>query len=417
VNTRLFRQVSLARLSSPEQLDQILRVTSSRQWIGLSAVAILLVITVIWGVSGIITTTAGGSGVLVRSGGVVNVVSSGSGTVTSLQVHVGDHVKAQQSLGLIAQPLLEEKIKSVRQTIAETEQQGAQAAGLREQTMKLQVLAIDRERDNSTRQIAELQDQQKIIADQVTAEEQLLAKGLVTRQQVQAVKQKLVEDTDQVAALRAQISQLDAQKSAVASSPREGAAATRSQVEGLQREVAELEGELALSSRVVTPYSGEVLELKADPGSMVTAGQPLLSLQPDEQNLELLAYLPASKAKDAKAGMEVQVSPSIVKREEFGYMVGTVEYVSAFPATAAALMRNFENEQLVQTLMLAGPVTETRVRLKASPTTLSGFRWSTSGGPPIQLSSGTLCSVQIVTHRQRPISLLFPYLKDKLGLS
>ena len=50
-------------------------------------------------------------------------------------------------------------------------------------------------------------------------------------------------------------------------------------------------------------------------------------------------------------------------------------------------MRHFQNEQLVQTLTSAGPVTEVRIVLERDAATVSGFRWSSSG-PPIWISAG-----------------------------
>ena len=61
--------------------------------------------------------------------------------------------------------------------------------------------------------------------------------------------------------------------------------------------------------------------------------------------------------------MEARISPSSVKPEEFGFIKGRVSYVSDFPDTPAALMRNFENEVLVRALTNGGPVTELHVEM------------------------------------------------------
>lgn len=172
-----------------------------------------------------------------------------------------------------------------------------------------------------------------------------------------------------------------------------------------------------MAESVASPYAGEVLELKVYPGGNVLLGEPIISIQPDAPNLELLAYMSASQAKDSAVGMEAQVSPTTFKREEYGFIRGSVVYVADFPATEAALMRSFENESLARVIASQGPVTELRVALKVSPNSPSGFQWSTSKGPKVALSSGTMCTVQIVTRRQRPVSLLFPYMKQKLGLN
>ena len=36
--------------------------------------------------------------------------------------------------------------------------------------------------------------------------------------------------------------------------------------------------------------------------------------------------------------------------------------------------------------------------------------------PPTVVSSGSVCTVQVVTRRQRPIDLVIPYLRKKLGI-
>lgn len=114
---------------------------------------------------------------------------------------------------------------------------------------------------------------------------------------------------------------------------------------------------------------------------------------------------------------KAEVSPSTVKREEYGYMRGDVVYVGEFPASFDALMRNFQNETLVRSIMANGPVTEVKVTLESDPKTHSGFNWSSSRGPAITISSGTLCTVEVITRQQSPVSLLFPFVKSKLGIS
>jgi HlyD family secretion protein len=167
---------------------------------------------------------------------------------------------------------------------------------------------------------------------------------------------------------------------------------------------------------VVTPYAGEVLEIKVAPGGTVGADAPVISVQPDSDVLEALAYVSAVQAKDVRVGMEVRVSPSTVKREEYGFMRGKVTFVAGYPATTAALMRNFQNDRLVSALADHGPVTEVRVALERDPATPSGFRWSSSAGPSVLISAGTLSVAEIVTETRAPITLVVPLLKKTLGL-
>jgi HlyD family secretion protein len=417
MDTSIFRKVSVERLSSPEQLDQVLRVTATKMWFGVAAIFVILATTVVWGLTGSISTTSAGQGVIVRKGGVLNVVSRGGGLVVDLKVKVGDRIKANQVVATIAQPLLAERIRSMRQGYAEALSEREHALRIRTNSARLQIDAVDRQRTNAELQIKELEEQARLTNEQIVTDEQLLDKGLITRQQVLATRQKLINIQDQIASLKAQIKQLDAQKFSIESQPQEDDAAMRTRLSNLQRDLAAAEKELTMAESVVSPYPGEVLELKVYPGGTVLLGEPIVSIQPDARNLELVAYMSASQAKDTAVGMEAQVSPTTIKREEYGFMRGSVVYVADFPATEAALMRSFENESLARVIASQGPVTELRVALKESPNAPSGFQWSTSKGPSVVLSSGTMCTVQIVTQRQRPITLLFPYIKQKLGLN
>ncbi len=130
-----------------------------------------------------------------------------------------------------------------------------------------------------------------------------------------------------------------------------------------------------------------------------------------------MLYLPASQAKNVKPGMDVEISPSTVKPEEFGFIRGKVTYVSDFPDTPAELMRNFENEVLVRALTNDEPVTEVHVEMQKNPKTASGYQWSSARGPALTLSSGTLCTAEIVTRWQQPITLVLPSLRRAFGLS
>ena len=417
MNTRIFRQVSLERLSSPEQLDQLLQVTGPRRWSGLVAVFLLLGTVLIWGFKGGIVTTASGDGVIVRTGGVINVVTRGGGMVLKLKPRVGDRIHANEVVATVAQPVLSEKMRAIQQALTEATRERDHALQILTDSAGLQVEALQRQRANDELQIQELDDQAKLTSEQITADEQLATKGLITRQQALATKQKLINIQDQIATLKAHVKQLEAQKYLFESQPQREDTGMRDRISNLQRDLATAEKELSMAENVVSPYDGQVLELKVSPGSDVNVGEPILSIQPDVHNLELVAYLPSSRAKEIKNGMEVQISPSNIKREEYGFMQGSVVYISDYPATLAALMRNFENESLAKVLSASGPVTEVRVSLDADPGTPSGFRWSASKGPPVVITSGTICNVQIVTQRQQPVSLVFPYLRKKLGIT
>src|SRR5208337_2937292 len=394
-----------------------MRLTGAKRWLALAGMFLILGVAVIWGYEGTIDTKVSGSGVIVRAGTVLNVVTAGSGLVTSINVNLGDRVKAGQVVASVSDSELLEKIRLARSAVEEARAERERNLLSRQQGAHLQVEALARDSANAQREIQELGEQVKIATEQIGVDNQLFSKGLITRQQTLQDQQKLVEIKGQIETLRAKIKRIEADQFTARTDPERFDEEMKARIAELERNLAGLENQMAIQCSVASPYDGQIIEMKAVPGSLVKAGSPILSIQPQGNTLEVLVYLLSLQAKAVQPGMEAEISPSTVKREEFGFIRGKVVYAGEFPASSEALMRNFQNETLVKSIMAGGPVTELRVTLERDPQTLSGYKWSSSKGPEIAISSGTLCTVQVITRHQPPVSLLFPFFKGQLGLS
>ncbi len=97
-----FRHKALQKMSSPEQLDRMLRITLPRRWIGLTGLLLIVAGVVAWSAIAAVPTTLSGPGYLLPQGGLRQVQSPVSGTVESLDVGIGDHVVAGEAIGRIA---------------------------------------------------------------------------------------------------------------------------------------------------------------------------------------------------------------------------------------------------------------------------------------------------------------------------
>lgn len=83
-------------LSSPEQLDQLMSVTSPIGWVGLLVTFALLVTVTVWGFYGEIPLQADGPGILLHPGGLRTVAAMSPGRIVDLLVKVGDTVEKGQ---------------------------------------------------------------------------------------------------------------------------------------------------------------------------------------------------------------------------------------------------------------------------------------------------------------------------------
>ncbi|MEO9220488.1 MAG: HlyD family efflux transporter periplasmic adaptor subunit, partial [Mycobacteriaceae bacterium] len=154
--------------------------------------------------------------------------------------------------------------------------------------------------------------------------------------------------------------------------------------------------------------SGHVVEVLGYPGDHLAAGSPVATIQPEDEELHCFVYVPVSGRQPIKVGMPVQVSVTTVPSERYGLLLGTVERVANFPATRAGVDALLNNPDITAIVVGGAPVIQVEVALRRSPTTPSGFAWTSGNGPPTVLSAGTLVNASVVTNVQHPISLLLP---------
>jgi hypothetical protein len=77
MQSKLFRKVALDRLSSPEQLDQLMQITTPKAWFALIGLGSLLLIAGVWAIFGKIPNEVQGKGILVsqpETGGLAAVI-------------------------------------------------------------------------------------------------------------------------------------------------------------------------------------------------------------------------------------------------------------------------------------------------------------------------------------------------------
>ncbi len=180
-----------------------------------------------------------------------------------------------------------------------------------------------------------------------------------------------------------------------------------------EKQVKQLREELVYKSQIISQIDGRILEMHMGKGSIIQPGELLVTMEryDDTVKLEAVIYVPAEQGRIIQPGMEVQISPAIVKKEEYGFMLGRVISVSEYPATTHGMMQTLGNENLVSMLAGQGPCLMVRIGLIPSDDTESGYRWSSPGGPPMSIHSGTIIQSEVITGRERPVSRVIPYFK------
>jgi HlyD family secretion protein len=413
---KVFRQAVLDRLASPEQLHVLMQVTDAKGWLALLGLAVLLATGVAWGVVGRVPTKLEASGMLMHAGGLADVVSVGTGQITSLEVEVGDYVQKGQEVATLAQPDLLEQLSGLQARLGELKAnfERAKASGSRD--VNLRQAASGKERQNLEATITANEQRAKELEDKVVTQAGLYEKGLVTKDALQATRDALRSTQIATQNLRANMQQLAVESFSAERMNDAVLTGETMQVQETERQIKLLKEKLDQNSRVLSTHAGKVVEVRAMVGDMIGPGNPIVSVERvgERGGLEVLLYVDSREGKMVRPGMEVQIAPSIVRKERYGVMLGRVKSVEGFPSTRQGMMRVLHNEQLVDSFLAdtAGTPIAVRAELTIAPNTPSGYKWSSGKGPDVILTSGTRCVGYVTTHTQRPIALVFPALDN-----
>ena len=161
---------------------------------------------------------------------------------------------------------------------------------------------------------------------------------------------------------------------------------------------------------VISGVNGRVISVRAGVGAPVDAGTPLVSVESFDHvspQPEVVVYVPLSDRQQIHAGMDVQVLPSTVEREKYGYIRGQVESVAEFAATRQEMLTALGDPDSVTAVSASGPVFEVRIALRTDGE--GHYVWSASNGPPSPIVSGTPCQVIIQVGDERPIDKMFNF--------
>jgi HlyD family secretion protein len=412
----IFRKAALERLSSPEQLDYLMSITSPVGWLALSAVAGVLFLIVLWGFLGRIPDMITGSGILIRGGAVYDVAAGTDGFITQVLVKTGDQVKAGQVVAKMSQSQLELKIKSSQAQLKVLQEQDADMTG-REDKNDAAALADYKKQDQALLDaIASYKVQIEADQKEYDSKQSLLQKGLITQSEVNKARDALYAVKGQVADTQVKESQIATDEIKLARETQTSKNARLKEINSTKLQLQEYIEERNAGVQVLCNYSGRVIEKLVERGSPVAAKDRVITVEAEDVPMLAVIYVPAGEGKKVLPNQEIRVSPSTVKAEEYGFILGKVTNVSYFPSTPDGMKVVLRNEELVKDLSTKGAPIEITGDLYQDTSTKSGYRWSSSQGPSTGIFSGTLAQASIVVDQKPPIDFVIPKIKEILGL-
>ncbi|AFY95071.1 NHLP bacteriocin system secretion protein [Chamaesiphon minutus] len=291
------------------------------------------------------------------------------------------------------------------------------------------MLAAQKDYVDSLTQISTLESQVKELdVEQITAERQYLdglnqSNDLTTkRQELQVqrtdIQRQYLQSLNTIDDLKTKLQDINSQLAKLAQEELETNFSIKNNIEDVNRKIAQLNREIQLKTKIVSEYDGKVIQLSVVPGQIVNAGTRLGSINAQGTDAKLMSaiYFADKDGQQVKPGMEVQITPSLVKRERFGGILGKVTEVTPFPVTEQDMSTVIGNQGLAESMTAGGKAPVQAFVELDTANTRSGYKWSSSGGPDIKLSTGTTVQVRVKVGEVVPISYIIPIFKSITGI-
>ncbi|MCC5601576.1 NHLP bacteriocin system secretion protein [Nostoc favosum] len=474
----LFRKESLERLSSPERLDQLMQIVSPKSWLPLVALGSLVGVGIVWSIYGRIPITVEGRGVMIYPRKVVPLQSISSGQLLVLNIKVGDVVKKGQVLATVDQVDLRKQLQLARAKLVQLEEQDRNASLIQiqrqqldtkaileqrltlEQRLKIMqdltpvlkekgLVSIKRDRLNLQRRLQILQGLLPTHKKRLDNRQRLLREGAIpddvvleAQQQYDNARasideaesqlkqldlkeadaqQQYLSNLNEIKNIQAQLQEQNSKAASLAQEDLQTTTTRKNEIQELKREIAKLEQQLATNSQIISQHNGRILEITVTPGEVVNAGTRLGSIDEENSSSKLVSitYFAIAEGKKIQPGMTIQITPQTVKRERFGGIVGNITSVSSFPMTKEGAANVVGNPELVEGLMSQKQegVMQVFADLEPDSSSFSGYKWSSSTGPQLKISSGTTTIVRVKVEERTPITYVLPILRSFSGIN
>jgi NHLM bacteriocin system secretion protein len=246
--------------------------------------------------------------------------------------------------------------------------------------------------------------------------EGLQAKGMATSDRVLEVRERSFAARESISRATSEIVSVDAALLSLRSRNDQELAAFDRQLrdsQGQREQIRLVEG---LATTIQSRVDGTVVANEVSQYAMVSAGQKLMVIERGDTRLEALLYVAPESGKEIHPGMEVRLSPSFLKKEEYGTLIGTVIDIDKAPESQAALADLLGNPDLAREFTRDGPPLQVVVRLEERHEGAGDYAWTSRRGQGTILHSLTLLSGQVTIKTGRPIGLFIPAFRRWVGL-
>ncbi|NOR87012.1 MAG: NHLP bacteriocin system secretion protein [Bacteroidales bacterium] len=371
-----------------------------------------------WGIFGSISTIVSGNGIIMKSTGVYEISTSSPGEIEKILIKEGDLIKKGDLVATIKQPekLLDIKLK--KEALKLLKEEFNKIGFDNKEDIEEYLEITQKDKSKLENEIKYFKNKLINLEKKLESWKELYKQGLIIKQkildindEIQQTKVSIMESSNQLFVNKEQLDKKTQNSD-------EGKDNNNKKILNASLELRVLKKEYELAKEIRSSEDGRVYEIRVTVGDTVHEGQSLAALDSAGTGggIEAIFFVSPMEGKLIEDGFEANVSPSTVKKEEFGFIKAKVNSVSVYPASSRMLMNLLDNEELVKSFLRDGTPIVVHATLKHDSQTFSKLAWSSSKGPRIFITSGTLCNVRVTVKKQAPITLVIAIFKKIVGI-
>lgn len=445
---KIFNQSVLDKMSTPEQLDKQIVITSRSSWAFLLGGFLIVIATLIWSFTGWLLVTKSATGLIISNSNSQPITTTVTGIVKDVYVDKGDVVQEGDKLFAYESDVYDDAIKDIeeRKSIVQAVTLNSKHDVVNSDTsdlvaLKLQKSAAESDGNSAEITLSEYQSELKKINNQIATAKETVEKtkkhyekacsdysaGLITEAELNAIKDKYSKAESEYSALVSQkntlsqqIKQAEIQQKIVKADNKEQGKNLSKQFQATKEGILNAiddemkQYEKSKDSCIVTSnITGTVTELHVAAGTATAQGYETMTIRNlSDSDAVVQCYISAQEGMGIKEGMEVAVYPTFLDSQEYGHMEATVVSVDDYYASGSDIKSALGNAQLAESVLQMGPTIAFACKLRTDDT-VSGYYWSSKNGRNVEISDATLVNADVVIEKNHPISSLVPYLKNK----
>ncbi len=399
---------------NPEEMNRMLKITRPRYWISLSALGLLTLITIFWGIFGSIPQRIDGLGEIVSGKGLHGIIALYPGGVEEVGFELGEKVDKDDILLHLLQPQLRHQLVELKAQLDVLRLQDSLLCTRDDRDYPNKMRFYNLEEVRLKKELSHLEDQISFLELKMQQQQDLWDKGLATRENYVDAKNQLSDAHNKRTQTEQSVktNQLDQQSWSYDRQYKQED--YKGQIQILKKKISDLQDDYDRQTIIRSPVDGIIVDKSVTSGDFVNAGTRMMVVEDraNDKNHLLDLFIPFNSNAVVEPGMQAMIEPFTVNHNLYGWLMGEVVEVNHFVSNTNSIIDELNNPDLVALIEQQGPTYRVKISLVSDPSTKSGFKWSNKTGPPFSINTGTLCRASILVKQKPPIDYIIPVFKS-----